>query len=58
MKKWIPEVGHRISVGDGSYRLYTGPGRGWIVCDDKFELDEELDQLTNGKVRADDDEEN
>lgn len=39
-----PVVGEYTSFGAG-YRLYTGTVRGWIVCDDWRELQDEIDNL-------------
>lgn len=46
-----PSIGDWEGRGDGSYRLYTGEPKGWIICDDHKDLQEELLYLTNGKVR-------
>lgn len=40
-----PSKGEYHPQGDGSYRMYTGPERGWILCDDWNDLREELEKL-------------
>lgn len=52
-----PTIGYYFSTGDGGYRLYTGTERGWVVCDDRLELEDELEVLTNGKASYADEEE-
>lgn len=40
-----PSVGDYETQRDGSYRLFVGGNRGWILCDDHSELLEELSLL-------------
>lgn len=44
-----PNIGEYEAQRDGSYRLYVGGNRGWILCDDHAELIEELNILERSK---------
>lgn len=43
-----PSIGQYEGRGDGSYRLYVGEEKGWILCDDYKDLQEELSLLSKG----------
>jgi len=43
------DVGKYVYQGDGSYRLYTGEERGWILCDGYLSMLEELNKLEEMK---------